>query len=586
MSQCEKTRIEPVGDARDRKATDRMHITLGIAVVVLIAVLSVYPRPAAAADRFWIGTSDGDWFDQSKWSTTMPPQLGSSPASVPGVGDSASFEIGGTGYVVGFSNNVTVDRVLVPNDVAKFDLQNRTLTVKTVTHVGTVNNDIASLSLLGGTVTSPVVFVGFNFGEGHLTVDGASTLNVEGSLNGLAATLGVGGIPSGSEGTGELTILGTVNARDTDSVIGGRLRGVGDVTVNGGVWHTDHSLILGQDGAEGSLTIKNGGVVSTGLQTYVGRSGRTNDFVDVTGHGELKITSGTLTTGATATIGSAENAFGEADIAGVNAAWNITGFLFVGESGIGNLHVRDESDVHVQNDTFISVGTNEALLNITTLGSFLNDGSMYVGGGSSAAGGPGHLLVQSDGTLTVGECLKVWDTGTLTIDGGTVITDCFEAEPGATLNFDAGSLTINGGPLNIPLDFVFGGSNPLDPPELILLDGAVGSFNDFSLGAVAGSASAFSLDHATINASDDINLGGDDTGPLGQGRLSMTGGHASAGDLIRIWDQGVMNVESGVVTATDLSITGGLMTVSGTDTAVYIDESGEFPQGIPGIHVG
>lgn len=558
---------------------------IGLRTFAAIFGLAVVVGAVRADDRFWIGSTGGDWFDQSRWSTTLPAQIGSSPATVPGTGDKASFMIGGLVYTVGFVDDVDLMQLEIPSDQVAFDLQNHSLVVSQTTHIGDQPDDIGALTLQNGIMTSPGAFIGFDNGDGRLVVDASATLNI---INGsvLDQTLAIGGLPGGFHGVGRLDVLGTVNAQATDSVIGARLNGIGIATVDGGAWHTDESLVIGQDGAEGSLTISNGGTVSTDLQTYVGRSGRTNEFVDVTGRGELTITNGMLNTGATATIGSAENAFGEVDMAGINSTWNIAGFLFVGESGIGNLHVRSGSNVHVQNDSFISVGANEGLLNITTAGSFLNDGSMYVGGSSSAAGGPGHLLVQSDGSLVVGGCLKVWETGTLTLENGSIITDCFEARPGATLNLNSGTLAVNGGPFTIPTDLNFGGNDPFDPPEIILLNGAIANVEDFSLGGAVGTSSSFNLDNATINATDDVNVGGDDAGPLGQGVLSVAGGNVNAGDLIRIWETGAMNVESGVVTATDLSITGGLLTVSGTETAVYIDESGEFPEGIPGIYVG
>ena len=568
----------PLNDVRRRGAASLL--------VIAGAVAGLAVR-ATAADRFWIGTTGGDWFDQSKWSTTMPPQLGSSPASVPGIGDHARFERGGSTYIVTFIDNVDVNRLSVPTDIVTFDLDTRQLVMSQVTHVGTVANDIGSLTLRNGAVTSPLVFTGLTGGDGRLIIENDATLIVAGSLNPLDATFALGGAPDVFGGVGQMEVLGTVEARDTDAYVGGSLHGVGTATVNGGSWSTDGSLIIGHDGAEGHLFIENGGVVTAGEQTYVGQSGRTNEFVDVTGTGELSITNGSLTTVRTATIGSAENSFGEADLVGANSQWNINGFLFVGEAGIGNLHVRNGAGVHVQNNSFISVGANEGLLNVTGFGSLINDGSLYVGGSSSAAGGPGHLLVQSDGTATIGGLLKVWNTGTLTINGGTVTTNNLIIEPGATFDFATGELNVNAGLLTLPENLLFGGLDILNRPVLRLLNGTSASTTDFFLGELPGTFAEFDVHNSTLNVSNALAVGGDDTQARGSGQLSIqSGGDVSAGGFMRIWETGRVSLDGGTLAGVDAQVSGGAVTLAGAASSLQIDAEGEVAVGVPGVHVG
>ncbi len=553
-------------------------------LILLVGIVAMLTSQTSAVERFWVNTTGGDWYDQQNWSTSL---IALPPASVPGIGDVARFEFGGTTYTVTFSNAVDLQSLKIPSDFVTFDLQGRQLDTTQVIHVGTLLNDIGSLTLRNGTVSSPVVFIGFGLGDGRLSIESDAALTVDGSQNGIPITFAVGGQPvTIREGLGLVDIQGTLDILGTDAVVGGVLNGLGIVTVPGGTWTNANSLIIGRDGGEGHVQISDGGIVTVNQQTFVGESGRTNAFVDVTGTGNLSITSGSLTTVGTATIGSAVNSFGDVDMVGANSIWNIGGFLFVAEFGIGNLNIRNGANVQVQNDSFISVGTNEGLLNVTGGGSLINGGNLYVGGSSSAAGGSGHLLVQSDGQVDVGGFLVVWDTGTLTINGGTITTDSLQILPGATQNFASGHLTINGGPFTIPSDFAFGGNNALDPPVITLLNGAKSSVTDFSLGTIPATFAMLDLDNSTINASDDINIGGDDIQALGDALLSSTGGFLKADDLLHIWNDGELNMNAGRVAAGTMRLTGGDLNIAGVDPAVYVDASGDFPIGLPGIHVG
>jgi|GEM_PF-6691984 len=540
--------------------------------------------PANAAPRFWIDTNGGDWYDQQNWVDTFPPPVNAQPASVPGVGDVASFQIGGRTYTVTFSDEVDLTTLKIPNDRVTLDLEGRSLAASQVIHVGTVFNDIGSLTIHNGLVRSPVVFIAFDGGDGRLTVEDNALLLIDGSLSGIGLPFAVGGAPSLNGGQGQMELFGHLNVFDTDSFVGSRVFADGFATVSGGTWNTDDDLVFGHNGGAGHLLINNGGVVSAGGTTYVGQSG--NAPLNETGVGEVDIADGTLTSTGTASIGSGALSFGDVDVVGADSAWNIGGFLFVAESGIGNLQVRDSASVHVQNDSFISVDTTEGLVNITSGGSFLNDGNMYVGGSSSAAGGPGELLVQSNGELEVGGLLKVWETGTLTLNGGTITTDNLMIQPGATVNFESGQLAIDSGALNIPLNFNFGGTDPFDPPEIILLNGALANVTDFSLGTTPGMFSSFEINGSRLDASDDINIGGNDSQSLGNGLLSLTGGFANAGNALRVWNNGEFDVNSGRVTAEVARLTGGSMSIAGLGASLHVDASSDFPLSLPGIHIG
>ena len=66
-------------------------------------------------------------------------------------------------------------------------------------------------------------------------------------------------------------------------------------------------------------------------------------------------------------------------------------------------------------------------------------GSLYVGGTSGAAGGLGTLAVRNGGVLELGGTLKLWSTGTVILDGGTIRTQTFDRSAG-TFTWTSGTV--------------------------------------------------------------------------------------------------------------------------------------------------
>jgi T5SS/PEP-CTERM-associated repeat protein len=90
-----------------------------------------------------------------------------------------------------------------------------------------------------------------------------------------------------------------------------------------------------------------------------------------------------------------------------------------------------------------------------------NSGNLYVGGNESAAGGTGSLTITDDGLVDVDGTLKIWDQGTVILDGGSLVTQSFDRTEGGVFNFLSGSLTINDG-LQIGSGTIFPGSPTLN----------------------------------------------------------------------------------------------------------------------------
>ncbi len=74
----------------------------------------------------------------------------------------------------------------------------------------------------------------------------------------------------------------------------------------------------------------------------------------------------------------------------------------------------------------------------------MNSASLYIAGNNSNAGGTGSLLITNSGTVDVAGTTKLWNAGTLTVDGGTLNTTNLDRTLG-TVNHHDGTIKVNGG---------------------------------------------------------------------------------------------------------------------------------------------
>jgi len=347
-----------------------------------------------------------------------------------------------------------------------------------------------SLSFDGGTLATGGTFsmaraTTLNAGGGTLNIFAADTLTH------TAVISGTGGLAKSSSGTlilsGINTYTGPTNVTGGTLQLGGIERLANQTTVSvsagadfnlnnfnesidalsgaGSVQLGTAQLVVGLDNGSGTFS----GVISgtgdllkegTGTQTLTGAntySGAT--FVD---RGELVLSGGGSISQATLVTGFNIGADGTTTVDGASTTWDLSGNLFVGFDGTGQMNITDGATVTV-------------------------DGDVTIGGN-----GVGGTLSLDDGTLdnSVGNGITV-TTGALQ-GQGTVISNVFNQDTVAPGN-SAGILTLTGNysqDVTGLLSIEIGGSDNSDPlnPEFDLLDisGTAGLAGQLELALISG----------------------------------------------------------------------------------------------------
>ncbi|WP_395746045.1 autotransporter domain-containing protein [Prosthecobacter sp.] len=258
-----------------------------------------------------------------------------------------------------------------------------------------------------------------NFSVKSLTVNG--TMSISGSSK-LALT-GDTRVDNGSMTLNAGVILSSVN-----SLIGTDPGQSGSVTVTGAdaQWNSSADLNVGFQGANTSLTISDGGLVSANFTKIGGYVSSTGNVVTVTGSGSQLLSTNdllvgyggngntlTISDGATATNVNAFVGFrfdaasssndNSVSVTGPGSLWTNTGTFYLGEYGTGNsLSVSDGGKVTVTGSGKDAVvgdqaGSTGNSLTVTGAGSeFSNAATFYLG----KSGGGNTLSVLNGGTMT------------------------------------------------------------------------------------------------------------------------------------------------------------------------------------------
>jgi len=312
-----------------------------------------------------------------------------------------------------------------------------------------------SLKIQNGGVIS-----GSNGGAGIRIADNASATGAV-IVDGPGSTIPNANITVGVSGFGTLDIQngGVV-------VSGGRIGqdedGVGEATVDGpdSSWQVFSGLVVGVDGS-GLLTVTNGGSVSVDdsgfgveIGKYFGATGEvvvdgsysTLDidrylFVGVIGSGTLTVQNGGAVTNQNSWIGST---YGDSTVTvdGLDSSWTNTGDM---ENNNGELMITNGGVVSNVN---AFVGLDSDLDSEVTLldsnSTWITESNLYLGGNALTAIGDTELVVNFGSTVSVGNTLKVWDTATVLLNGGTIIAGNLDIDPGAPFIFNFGTLGVTG----------------------------------------------------------------------------------------------------------------------------------------------
>jgi len=211
---------------------------------------------------------------------------------------------------------------------------------------------------------------------------GSGKVVVSGALSRLSVSMPVTTY-IGYSGQGQVEVLHDARMEGTTTYIGYLAGSQGSLRVADANW-VGSTIYVGYEG-QGQLTVEDGAQVSTsGNTAYIGYAAGSQGSVEVTG----------------------------------GSRWDEHGPIYVGNYGQGSLVISDGGQVYSQKGKIARHEGSEGQVTVTGEGSLwhITDG-LYIGGGSSSAGGDGILTVADGGKVYVGGQLVVWPTGRLAGDG-------------------------------------------------------------------------------------------------------------------------------------------------------------------------
>ena len=371
-----------------------------IAALLIAGTAEVlFPQPAGATDREWIGGLNGAWSTHSNWS----------PSDAPSSSDHLFVQNGTastTQVAVDYGGAILFDASSGPS----------ALSLSEGLHVG--KSDEGTVSLLNGaTITSNAGTLGeYESGTGNMLISGSGT---RWTIDEAGDRLWVG-----YSGYGRLSITEGASVTGPSSTLGFHDGSYGEVLVDG----FGSSLVL--------------------------RILKVGDY----GQGSLCVTGGANVISVWAEIG--EWGSGEAIVDGPNSCWMITNFIDpfrVGRYGQGTLSITNGGSVLTGSD--VEIGDGGILVN--GRGSRLQaDGDVEVGRGSQSAlsiTDGGSVVTEEDGfvfssgSVTINGTSSNWTIlqnlavyGSLRLDGGTLAAAELEPETGGSIDWSTGTLELTG----------------------------------------------------------------------------------------------------------------------------------------------
>jgi len=266
---------------------------------------------------------------------------------------------------------------------------------------------------------------------------------------------------------------------------------------------------------------------------------------------------------------------------GSGSTWANGSGLIVGRYGAGTLGVTNGGAVSSTSGYVGLLSDSTGVVTVDGAGSrWTSSASVYVGGGSTGAGGAGVVNISNGGLVQVAGTLKVWGTGEVNVSNGRLSVGQLDLEDGMALAMDNGvlahplqqldlqgiSITGSGeivvGSAGVSLG-VAGNEGSLvgtSDTERLVVYGDVGGwgsmsnvtiYGNLSVGSSPGSIDAAGL---TLTSSGTLTM---ELGGLTAGaeydQIEVTGALALDGALEVIWYGGFEAVEGDTFTLFDLS---------------------------------
>jgi T5SS/PEP-CTERM-associated repeat protein len=534
------------------------------------------------ADANWTGTSnpfkngDNVTFNDTTAVTTVTIGTNVSPGSIT-VSTANTYTFAGGGQIIGNA------------PLLKQGTGTLVLNATAYTNTAQVKGGTLRIADGGSLVTSATGYVGLVSGDvGTVTVSGAGS---QWLLNGV--------LNIGTTGVGTLNVQngGAVSNSVGNTFLGVGAAGNGTAIIDGvGSQLTTSAFFVGYSGL-GALTVQNGGLVTTLSIAYVGDTGSSPGSVlvmgsgsqwnvgstlifGVTGSGTLTVADGGRVAGAsTIYLSDVANSSGTATVTGSGSLLT-GGKLVVGYVGKGALTVAGGGQVVTSGSSVISnsPGASGTVLITGTGSQWFNTGNVYVGGSTALAGGPATVTVTDNGSLNVSGLLRLYNTGTLNLAGGSIAANTLDLTgAGSNFNFTGGTLTISGGIVaDAAYTLSLGGGQTLVDNGTISTTVVVGNG-----GMLAG--------NGTYGNNLSVQSGGTLAGSLSvtgavtsAGAISP-GGNGAAGTLTLntlILSGGALNFDLGSIGASDqILFSGGLAPTAGADVTLNFASLSGFGTG-------
>ena len=405
-----------------------------------------------AGDYAWNESAGGTFSDAANWTPTGGP---------PDADDYVTFDLGET-YAIAFSENAASSSIFVRNDQTMFVLDGYEYAVTFNTVVGFYGGENGRLEVVGGLVTTNSVHVGYvSNAAGTLILSNHATLQVvdlldiantddtnahilvEESSSLSSASMVIGG---DLNAIGSLQITGVDSTFDCSGeiTVGNLARGV--MLVEEGANATSASAVIGFGNDPGQIEKAIGNVVVSDMNSRWINAGSLTVGNTGTAEGSMAIANGGYVENLDATLGVDADARGMVIIDGTGATWKCNSLLTVGRNGSGTMTVSGSGAVFTAGTDIAALVGSQGTVLITGQGTTWSESSdMNVGGVSGTGGGNGSLSVASGGVLSVTGELKIHDDGSFTLDAGTVNVGAFVASGSAQIDFNDGTLIVDGG---------------------------------------------------------------------------------------------------------------------------------------------
>lgn len=303
-------------------------------------------------------------------------------------------------------------------------------------------------------------------------------------------------------------------------------------------------------------------------------------LVGAGGVGELILDTGSQVTAGRITLGDQATALGIVSVTDVDTLLGSSQQLVVGAAGRGELLIFDGASV---NSVGASIARDANSNGIVTLagGSWLNTGNLNIGGGTTAAGGVGDLVIDFDSTVTVTGRTRVWDAGLLSIRGGTFVTGSLENFGG--IEYIVGVLQLTSQDLVVGDSGVLGSVLALTPDMHTIVDQHTTVDANAHIAAIEGSFTSGTLtNNGRLTVVDGAMQFDRVSTNSPTGRISIVDGTLATGrgSTNRLTNQGRLDLLDAVVNG-DLHNTNGTTVVTGGAVAFNgrVTGDGQFSSG-------